>query len=761
MDRILTKEEKQALISLLDLEPQYWGDYGRMQKCYKKKCLQLHPDKGGNEELMQQLNTLWTKLKDGLYRVRLLLGPSQDPNASTSTSRPGEFYNPDTGGYWSYSYGSAGYSDQQKKYWEEFFSKWDVNEDLTCQEELSSSEDEFTPWHPNPPPSPVSISSDSSSSSCDEEYPRNSSRKRKRVHANGSPNTPIQPNKRAHTPGGGRTTIRGDTDIPRTPARESQSTFGSYFNSTEELEEEISQTQQSHHNTTPKKPPPTVSPDDFPTILRGFLSHAIFSNKTQNAFIIYSTKEKCEVLYEQIDKYNPDYKGIFIMKQTEAFVMFMTPGKHRVAAVKNYCCKFCTVSFLLCKAVTKPLELYNCVAKCDDFQILKENKPGLYHFEFCDEKKEVKQIDWNFLTSFAVENELDDPLVIMGHYLEFSQCESSCKKCAEALPRMKVHWANHSQHLENAELFLHCKQQKSICQQAADNVLARRRLKVLESTRQELLAERLNKLLDQLKDLSPIDKHLYLAGVAWYQCMFPDFEMMLLDILKLFTENVPKKRNVLFRGPVNSGKTSLAAAIMNLVGGVALNVNCPADKLNFELGVAIDKFAVVFEDVKGQTGDKRHLQSGLGINNLDNLRDYLDGSVKVNLEKKHVNKRSQIFPPCIVTANEYFFPQTLYARFHKVYNFEVKDFLAKSLEENSYMGRHRVCQSPLTMLIALLWNVPTENFDKSLKEKVETEKKVLSDMCNFTTFAEMCLNIQRGADPLEGIVIEEETIIDE
>nr|AFU08245.1 middle T antigen [Alphapolyomavirus mauratus]AFU08251.1 middle T antigen [Alphapolyomavirus mauratus]AFU08256.1 middle T antigen [Alphapolyomavirus mauratus]AFU08260.1 middle T antigen [Alphapolyomavirus mauratus]AFU08265.1 middle T antigen [Alphapolyomavirus mauratus] len=77
MDRILTKEEKQTLITLLDLEPQYWGDYGRMQKCYKKKCLQLHPDKGGNEELMQQLNTLWTKLKDGLYRVRLLLGPSQ------------------------------------------------------------------------------------------------------------------------------------------------------------------------------------------------------------------------------------------------------------------------------------------------------------------------------------------------------------------------------------------------------------------------------------------------------------------------------------------------------------------------------------------------------------------------------------------------------------------------------------------------------------------------------------------------------------
>ncbi|AWD33745.1 large T antigen [Mastomys natalensis polyomavirus 2] len=754
MDKILTAEEKQILISLLELDPQYWGDYGRMQKCYKKKCLQLHPDKGGDGQLMQQLNTLWTKLKDGLYRVRLLLGPSQD-NPSTSSTRPGEFFNPATGGYWSYAYGSAGYSETQKKYWEEFFAKWDVSEDdLYCEEELPSSDEEST-WHPHSPPSPISIPSDSS----EESITITSSRKRKRVHANGSPEIPAPKRACSPLPPGGGDSVRGDTgsNVPRTPARESQGTFGSYFNNTEDLEE-ISQTQQSYHNTTPKKPPPRVSPDDFPTILRGYLSHAIFSNKTQNAFMIYSTKEKCEVLYEQVDKYNPEYKGLILMKGTEAFVFFISAGKHRVTAVKSYCCKFCTVSFLLCKAVTKPLELYNCVSKQDDFEITKENKPGLYHFEFMDEKKEIKQVDWNFLTSFAVENDLDDPLVIMGHYLEFSNCESSCKKCIEGLPRMKVHWANHSQHLENAELFLHCKQQKSICQQAADNVLARRRLKVLESTRQELLAERLDKLLQQLAEMSTVDKFIYLAGVAWYHCMFTNFHEMLMDILQLFTENIPKKRNVLFRGPVNSGKTSLAAAIMNLVGGAALNVNCPADKLNFELGVAIDKFAVVFEDVKGQTADKKHLQSGLGVNNLDNLRDFLDGSVKVNLEKKHVNKRSQIFPPCIVTANEYFFPKTLFARFHKVYNFTVKQHLSTSLDANNYMGRYRVCQSPLTMLIALLWNVPAENFAASIREKVENEKKMLSDMCNFTTFADMCLNIERGVDPLEGIVVEEETI---
>ncbi|AWD33748.1 small T antigen [Mastomys natalensis polyomavirus 2] len=99
MDKILTAEEKQILISLLELDPQYWGDYGRMQKCYKKKCLQLHPDKGGDGQLMQQLNTLWTKLKDGLYRVRLLLGPSQvrrlqkdQWNLSLLETFPGTYY---------------------------------------------------------------------------------------------------------------------------------------------------------------------------------------------------------------------------------------------------------------------------------------------------------------------------------------------------------------------------------------------------------------------------------------------------------------------------------------------------------------------------------------------------------------------------------------------------------------------------------------------------------------------------------------------
>ncbi|AWD33693.1 middle T antigen [Alphapolyomavirus aflavicollis] len=74
MDRILSKEEKAQLLVLLDLEGQYWGDFGRMQKAYHAQSLKFHPDKGGDPVLMQLLNTLWTKLKHGLHQVRIDLG---------------------------------------------------------------------------------------------------------------------------------------------------------------------------------------------------------------------------------------------------------------------------------------------------------------------------------------------------------------------------------------------------------------------------------------------------------------------------------------------------------------------------------------------------------------------------------------------------------------------------------------------------------------------------------------------------------------
>nr|AKP56076.1 large T antigen [Rattus norvegicus polyomavirus 1] len=776
MDKILTKEEKSQLLALLDLDGQYWGDFGRMQKAYHAQSLKFHPDKGGDPLLMQLLNTLWTKLKHGLHQVRLNLGGHEDVNPSTSRQPPEQFYNPETGHYWSFSYGSAGFSENQKKWWKEFFEKWE--RDLYCSEELGSSSEDDTPA----PASPISISSSPPGSPRTPTRPGPSTAlepsppSRKRVHANGPEHHGRKQLRRDQPPAPGGANIPGNggrgahipepdiTNIPSDPAGGSQSTFGSYYNSTEELETNASEGEFQSSQTTPKKPPPNRhTPDDMPAVLRSFVSNAIYSNKTQNSFLIYTTGEKGTVLYDNIAKYNPDFKALFSFKG-DSLLLIITPGKHRVNAVKSYCCRFCTVSFLLCKAVTKPLECYNSMSSnSNGFTLVKENKPGIYQFEFTDEKEEVKTVDWQLVTQFALENNLDDPLLIMGHYCEFAKDETTCRKCSEQIPRLRVHWKYHSTHANNADLFIQCKQQKSICQQAADNVLAKKRLRVLECTREELLADRFQKFLQDFNDLGNMDRFIYLAGVAWYNCLFTNFDSMLLDILKLFTENIPKKRNVLFKGPINSGKTSLAAAIMHLVGGVCLNVNCPSDKLNFELGCAIDKFACCFEDVKGQVANRdrdKDLQSGSGVSNLDNLRDHLDGSVKVNLEKKHVNKRSQIFPPCIVTANEYFFPRTLLARFQNVYTFTVQPHLAQALEKNPRMNKYRVCQSGLTLFMALLWQVPSDCFVPSLQDPVKDAKKLLSDMCGMTTFADMCLNIENGDDPLKGIVEEVEEALE-
>ncbi|BAZ96598.1 large T antigen [Rhinolophus simulator polyomavirus 3] len=497
----------------------------------------------------------------------------------------------------------------------------------------------------------------------------------------------------------------------------------------------------------PKKQKTFHVPKDFPSELDSFLSNAVYSNKTVCSFLIYTTKEKADFLYGQIDKFKPEFKSKHSFEDA-ALIFLMTPSKHRVSAIKNFCLTHCTVSFLLCKAVIKPVECYRALCS-KPFGLIEENKPGIYEFEFEEEKQ--PSVDWNKLAEFAELNRLDDPLVIMGFYLDFASEPTNCAKCSKQ--SLKVHFKYHEKHHRNAVLFKESKAQKNICQQAADVVIAKRRVKVIECTRKELLSERFMLHFERLGDVfSETQIFYYMAGVAWYSCLFEKIDEIVYKILKLLVENVPKKRNVLFRGPINSGKTTLAAAILDLVGGKTLNVNCPAEKLPFELGCAIDQFAVVFEDVKGQIALNKTLQPGQGICNLDNLRDYLDGSVKVNLEKKHVNKKSQIFPPCITTMNDYMLPQTLYARYAYIVNFTPKDHLKKALEANDELMTKRVLQSGITLLLLLVFYLPVSSFSDAVQESVTYWKEIIDKYVGYGKLVDMQGNILQGKDPLTGVL---------
>ncbi|AGA82591.1 small T antigen [Eidolon polyomavirus 1] len=70
MDTALTRVEKKKLCFLLDLPPQCYGNVPMMKSRYKRACLKLHPDKGGEDLLMKELNMLWQKFQEGIFNLR-------------------------------------------------------------------------------------------------------------------------------------------------------------------------------------------------------------------------------------------------------------------------------------------------------------------------------------------------------------------------------------------------------------------------------------------------------------------------------------------------------------------------------------------------------------------------------------------------------------------------------------------------------------------------------------------------------------------
>ncbi|AWD33791.1 large T antigen [Deltapolyomavirus canis] len=701
MDAVLTKAEKKELMSLLSLNAACYGNLPLMQQKYKKAALKFHPDKGGDEEKMKRLNTLFSKVYQNLSDLR------DQPRSSSSQDIP--------------TYGTR----EWEQWWEEFNRTHE--DDLYCSENLDSSDDEYQPPkrkkgpktstppsspppsgdHPpaSPPPSPVSSPKSPASSASGWSPPASNPP---------SPDSEAPPKKK-----------RRDSPDP------SQQSF-----------------------STPPKQKKMDSPEDFPEILRPFLSNAVFSNKTVSAFLIYTTKEKGMVLVDNLDKFDPNYRGCF--KYNDYSIVFLlTPGKHRVTAVTNYCKQFCTVSFIMVKAIIKLLDCYDTLNK-EPFSIMMENPPyGLHSYQFQDPvEKPSPGVNWVQLSDFAIKIKCEDPLLLMGFYLDFSTPPGACKKCNAR--SIKMHYQNHEKEHKNALLFKECKSQKTACQQACDAYVASKRLKILESSRSDLLLESMQEVLEKMEEVlaGPVTFMEYMAGVAWLSCLMPDFDEVITRIIQYMVENTPKRRYVCFKGPINSGKTTVAAALLDLLGGKTLNINCPQDKLAFELGCAIDQFMVVFEDVKGQAGDNKDLTPGQGIHNLDNLRDHLDGSVKVNLEKKHVNKKSQIFPPGIVTMNDYFIPPTLQARFVLTINFRPKLYLRKSLEKNLRLLQSRIPQSGITMMLLLIWWQPVATFAEEIQEKVVYWKETLCKYVPYTTFMDMKHNILQGEDPLKGIVFE-------
>ncbi|ACI16490.1 putative large T antigen [Myotis polyomavirus VM-2008] len=512
-------------------------------------------------------------------------------------------------------------------------------------------------------------------------------------------------------------------------------------------DEEDSQQSQA---TPPKRKKDNKKPTEMPDDLLPFLSAAILSNKTVTNFLVYTTIEKSEYLYRKLRE---RYKATFISRhrlEAAGFVYMITPSRHRVTAVQNFASALCSVSFLIIKAVIKPFECYQHLC-LPPYNKDMENLDGGLNRDFFDVPEEAARlVSWKQITDYALATNCDDVFLLMGQYKEFAQEVEGCKKCDEKI--FYEHYNYHKMHTENAQVFLDCRNQKTICQQAVDGVIAQRRLTVAQMTREQLLAARFKELFARMDSYfsakSSKDIKHYMAGAVWYMHFFPGIDMkdFITEFLQAMVDNIPKRRYWLFTGPVNTGKTTLASALLDLCGGKSLNINMPFDKLNFELGVAIDQFMVVFEDVKGQVSDNKDLPPGQGIHNLDNLRDYIDGAVPVNLEKKHLNKKTQIFPPGLVTCNEYVLPITLKVRLCRriKFTFNKNQFLA--LRRTDCLYRHRILQSGISLLLLLIYECGIDEFDKEVQELVEKWKKRIDEDIGDYLIDDMKANCAEGKD---------------
>ncbi|AWD33762.1 large T antigen [Glis glis polyomavirus 1] len=632
MESSLNRDEQKELMDLLGLDATCWGAMQLMRRAYHRKCLEYHPDKGGNEEKMKRMNVLYKKLMDAIE--------TETPEQTwcwDSTEIP--------------TYGTAAW----EQWWNEF-------NNLFCDEDMPTSDPEEGPSTSQRPPSP--------------------SQK------------------------------RSSQDTTYTPPKRSR----------------------------------RADPQEMPEVLKEYLSNALFSNKTFTAFLVYTTAEKAPTLYKKlVDRFHATFCSRHSYELYN-FILVLTANKHRVSALHNFATKFCTFSFIIVRAVLKEVPCYNRMT-FDPFTLIEETIPGGLNEDHFGDTEESKQVDWTVVQELAINLKTDDVHLLMGYYLEFGKPLPQCNKCKAG---DKIHAAHHATHHKNALLFRQCKSQKNVCQQAIDGFIALRRVQTASATREELLKLRFLELLDRMDDICNSDNiDIWMAGVAWFSVLDENIESLVVSYLKTIVENIPKRRYFLFMGPINTGKTTLAAALLDLCGGRSLNVNMPFDRINFELGMAIDQFTVLFEDVKGTHSRDKSLPTGQGINNLDNLRDYLDGSIKVNLEKKHINKKTQIFPPGIVTMNEYSLPKTLHIRFRSIMHFSRRPYLRESLNNTPDIMKNRVLHNGITLLLLLIWYRPVSDFHSDLHDKVVLWKGILERHVSNTQFAGMIEACKRGGDMLE------------
>nr|QTH80118.1 large T antigen [Scorpion polyomavirus 2]QTH80128.1 large T antigen [Scorpion polyomavirus 2] len=279
------------------------------------------------------------------------------------------------------------------------------------------------------------------------------------------------------------------------------------------------------------------------------------------------------------------------------------------------------------------------------------------------------------LIDYALQNSILDYMELMHQYAHLAE------KCT--LKNVtKEHENDHVEHGVNAGKFLYL-DRKKYARQAVEVVEAEMHAAHQRMSNQEFFDEKLSRTIDELYDLES-DKNIFFEAISFAKLYGED---SLKDIISGIIDAVcvarPKRRYVCLTGYYNSGKSMLAHAFSSLFDAVSINVNIDRARLGFQLGNALDRRMVIFDDVRGG-------KDTYGWLNLESLRDHIDGRIEVPLEKKNRQAVQQVFPPGIITTNYLKMSIAMKKRIKNYVMWNIKNFEDHEIFSGSFTKYHLV-----------------------------------------------------------------------
>lgn len=423
--------------------------------------------------------------------------------------------------------------------------------------------------------------------------------------------------------------------------------------------------------------PPKKTPAFFPDWARPFRSKATGSNTMMQLFCFICTGKVHELRTALCTHIFDEWHHATLRHSEDVFVLYKSHTKVRVSQVEGEVCKM-FLGINACVVYPMQLKHYNAIQQGMMDNMLWEGEFGFNLKPLIPEQttavvNHVEIYEWAHLVKCT------NVMWGMGTFLGFAAPPGDCTRCAREKDlfrdyetRQRRHYWQHQKYHFTATVYNGLRNQKKLMEEAIDHHKALEAANLGELTRVQEWAifckDAMSEMIDWAEgggNLTVLKKNAYWLAVTGYKPTLLDptprgqlhshWTTLMGLVHYRIVEALPKKRYIIFRGPRDTGKTTVANAIKDFCGGVTMNVNCNEDALRYEWGNALCKYMVLFEDVKGRPMNEEdaHLE-GRGWYNLDSHREKLEGRVKCSLERKYVNSVQANFPPGIITMNNYY-----------------------------------------------------------------------------------------------------------